>query len=392
MVRYLRRRRKDDEQLHPAAVKPRDNPTSDVGDLQQRAGNRAVAQLLTEGGPPLLVAQRKKAYSSPAAERHDTYHGLEGDMGKYAVRVGRAESDFKDVDKSLVAKALSLPRGPNGELSVDAIDLMNDKTQADAKITLLDKYAGFGVTDQRKGLFKDAQLKKALKKAGNLNILSNKSKYPELANLLKTSKGTDADVQTTESVGGVSMQVTHNTSDVNYRPRLALLEAAVGRVTAAGFKVPPLDVRIPKWSRTITVKKDCTVQIDGETSAAQYLAPNLMHLGAGGLANPQEKMRTNPETGEEEPYFMSASVDLSGTGTVVHELGHAVHYAASPSSFHNLHFTQFAKGNTIAEKVSGYATNPREFVAEVFTGLVYGRKFPQDVMDMYAAFGGPRPK
>ena len=126
------------------------------------------------------------------------------------------------------------------------------------------------------------------------------------------------------------------------------------------------------------------------TSAAQYLAPNHMHLGAGGLANPQEEMRKNPETGMDEPKFMSASVDLSGTGTVVHELGHAVHYATSPSKFHNLHFTHFAGGGDIANKVSGYSTNPPEFVAEVFTGIVYGRSFGADVIKLYAAFGGPR--
>lgn len=43
----------------------------------------------------------------------------------------------------------------------------------------------------------------------------------------------------------------------------------------------------------------------------------------------------------------------------------------------------------IASRVSGYATyHPAEFVAEVFTGLVHGQAYDNEVMEMYRALGG----
>ncbi len=54
-------------------------------------------------------------------------------------------------------------------------------------------------------------------------------------------------------------------------------------------------------------------------------------------------------------------------------------------------FASGAKAN-VAETVSGYAgQKPREFVAEVFLGLVYGRTFSSDVLEMYQGLGGPKP-
>lgn len=47
----------------------------------------------------------------------------------------------------------------------------------------------------------------------------------------------------------------------------------------------------------------------------------------------------------------------------------------------------------IAREVSRYAQkNVNEFVAETYTGLVYGKKYSDDVMDLYKALGGPEVK
>ena len=35
------------------------------------------------------------------------------------------------------------------------------------------------------------------------------------------------------------------------------------------------------------------------------------------------------------------------------------------------------------------AQNPREFIAEVFLGLVYGNNYSPDVLEMYDGLGGP---
>jgi hypothetical protein len=43
-------------------------------------------------------------------------------------------------------------------------------------------------------------------------------------------------------------------------------------------------------------------------------------------------------------------------------------------------------------EVSEYATeNDNEFVAETFTGIVFGRKFSDEIMKHYKALGGPMP-
>jgi hypothetical protein len=44
----------------------------------------------------------------------------------------------------------------------------------------------------------------------------------------------------------------------------------------------------------------------------------------------------------------------------------------------------------IATRVSKLAAeNPKKFVAEVFAGMMAGRKFDQDVMELYRKFLGP---
>jgi hypothetical protein len=255
----------------------------------------------------------------------------------------------------------------------------------------LDKCDRGGINlPQKKGMFFNKNLKKALKQAGNLNSLTGETKYPELANMLKPNKATDTPITADMDVGGVTMNVTYNPSDVNYTARLGLLRTAIQRVTAQGFTVPTLKVQIPKFSRNLTIAADCSIVENDTTSAAQYVAPNFMHLGSMGLNNPQEGKRINPDTGQEELNFTSAQVDLTGVGTVVHELGHAIHYALAPGKFHELTSTRFTGGaGALAAKVSGYSTNPREFVAEVFTGTIHGKTYPDDVIKMYKAFGGP---
>jgi hypothetical protein len=58
---------------------------------------------------------------------------------------------------------------------------------------------------------------------------------------------------------------------------------------------------------------------------------------------------------------------------------------------HDIHPTKVA--NSIASKVSDYAKHdPSEFVAETFSGLVYGKKYDEDVMDAYVKYGGVLPK
>jgi hypothetical protein len=53
---------------------------------------------------------------------------------------------------------------------------------------------------------------------------------------------------------------------------------------------------------------------------------------------------------------------------------------------------RFYMGSEIktASKVSQYgATSPIEFVAETYAGMVSGKTYPDDVMDLYRKWGGP---
>jgi len=76
---------------------------------------------------------------------------------------------------------------------------------------------------------------------------------------------------------------------------------------------------------------------------------------------------------------------------IIHEVGHLEHQKASPNSYDANSTWSFGNKNTeITSKVSRYAqTNPKEFVAEVFGGVLSGKTYPPDVMGLYARLGGP---
>ncbi|CAH1678971.1 hypothetical protein CHELA1G11_14626 [Hyphomicrobiales bacterium] len=87
----------------------------------------------------------------------------------------------------------------------------------------------------------------------------------------------------------------------------------------------------------------------------------------------------------------SPSEAMRGIAAVVHEFGHFLHEANRPALFWSLKMvsnTAFVAPD-IGMQVSGYATiNPLEFVAEVFTGLVFGLRYSEGVIAQYHAFGG----
>jgi len=75
--------------------------------------------------------------------------------------------------------------------------------------------------------------------------------------------------------------------------------------------------------------------------------------------------------------------------TLVHEMGHALHFdkvgGVKALAIKDMTLEQQA----IAARVSAYAeVNGLEFVAETFTGLVFGQTYDEEVMKQYRAFGG----
>jgi hypothetical protein len=322
---------------------------------------------------------------------------LEPELAKYARQAQFKPSDFEgDLTAPSVRAAMSGPRGAGGELTPDAIDEMTAAQAGDIEKEKSSageiSFAGLSIEDLRDFM------------AEHTNALTAKTMYPELRNVTDPNAKPDAVVTTAIDVGGITMQVEHNASDVNIAERLQLVRAAVAKVGAAGIKLPPLKIHLPKYGRSMKFKAtdsagsiDC--EIPEKSSRAVFVPPDFMHLSSEVIGTPDMSKVKNPDTGQEEYKFSSTGFDPSGVASIVHEFGHAVHFKSAPGKYHGLWGTSFT-GKTPSGKpasqvanaeVSQYGNKPREFVAEVFLGLVYGKQYSEDVMAMYRAFGGPIP-
>jgi hypothetical protein len=88
---------------------------------------------------------------------------------------------------------------------------------------------------------------------------------------------------------------------------------------------------------------------------------------------------------------MGSNISEFITAVCVHELGHVLHEIADGEYFWSKEANETPPGK-LAGLISMYAAaNKKEFVAEVFTGCIYGKKteYGQGVMDAYDTFHGP---
>lgn len=77
---------------------------------------------------------------------------------------------------------------------------------------------------------------------------------------------------------------------------------------------------------------------------------------------------------------------------VTHELGHNLHERANEGFFWDTNECSWGNDDDqrAARAVSEYATkNKLEFVAEVFTGIMYGETYENSIMDSYREYLGP---
>lgn len=350
-------------------------PMNAVLRLQRLAGNQSVARLMA--GPGASAISR---LSTRGTRRKGRYETLPGTMGTYAKRTG-TDSDFEK-PRSEVVKALSLPRNPDGSLSDASIAIMNTVQQREAQGYMADA-AARGPQNAPTSKAEAKQLEKSWKDRQWGNKATGKSDLPEIANLIKFSSIPDVAVVSTIKYGSVTLTVHHGNRDVNLKPRLTMFKQAISKIESAGFTLPAtMVVHLPKWGRDIDAKTLCESK---STPRAVFNPPNFVHLSPAVVGNPIDTVLGD--------YYknLSTELDPGGAASVVHEMGHMMHFTTSPSSFYSLHGTSFqGAGGNIAAKVSAYAFgNPREFVAEVFMGLVYGKNFDDEILAMYAAFGGP---
>jgi len=357
----------------------------------------AVTELERVAKEHLADAQRRKKeyddYKEAAMPAYETWMELSGGMDEYAKRsmftsMGTKDdaSKFHPDDITDRIKALTMERNPDGSLSDEAIRI----SDAEDTKSLKDKNLDIG---SKATMTADPSLTKEQieeLKGKHINPVTGETKYPELNNLLEEGTGeSDEEVTETRDLGGISFQVTYNKSDVNFEARLEMLRQAVEKIQSAGFTPPSLQVYLPKMGRSLSIDGECVIKEGPKKSErAVYVAPNFMHISSENMFNPL----TDKKSGSPDEFkFSSTAFDPSGVGTIIHEFGHAMHRDHAGGKFHELYGTAFQTIEQVSlasEEVSEYGTKPREFVAEVFLGLVYGKRYSDDVMRMYHAFGG----
>lgn len=313
--------------------------------------------------------------------------------GKYSVvdprLVGYAQRPSQGVDvdpvNNLMHQALT-DHDDQGRLTERALATLDQlaRTRLEDQLTITRKgqVTAQGVTaDQTRQFMEQSP-----------NAVTGKTRFPELESYLASGSGTDignpADQETvTREVGGTRVTVHWDRTDALREKRVTMFEDAVRKVQEAGYPLPNLTVHLPKYGRQLNVTAEGVMETSARKSQrAEFIPTDNVVASPEGVGNPLTK------SGDPD-YFLSTQVDPDGTGTMVHELGHFLHYQLSRGRYHDLNFTQFAPGKgATARSVSGYATeSPREFVAEVFLGRVYGRTFSDAAMEMYEALGGPQP-
>ncbi|WP_077193695.1 scabin-related ADP-ribosyltransferase [Streptomyces lydicus] len=357
----------------------------------------AVDRLTAHVQSELRDLHHRIAERAHQAQLRDQYARIHPEVSDFA---GRRLPGRVDPVNNTAHNIFTGDRTAHGALSDDALDAADDysRLQLAAK---QDRAAAGGVTVDA-GV-SDARVRELMD--GARNDLTGSMVYPELNSYLdRAHQGEALDTGShlghltpvVEDVHGTRVTVHGDPTDSLRDARVDNFRKAVTTVQEAGFHVPDVELHLPKYGRLLEVHHDLIAERSGgRLQRAEYLAPNAV------IASPD--VVGNPLTGKlaDGRYrYLSTELDPSGVGTMVHELGHFLHYANARAQYHDLAFTQFAgrsgqDGDAVAHEnlafgVSAYAAgNPREFVAEVFTGLVYGKPFSPEVMRMYHGLGGP---
>ncbi|MCB8942754.1 MAG: DUF4157 domain-containing protein [Ardenticatenaceae bacterium] len=318
-----------------------------------------------------------------ANERRDRFMLLEPELAQFASRPAPDVSNFMP-GQTYATDPLTMPRALGGKLSPQAIVASESAKQKEKDENLRLGDTGSVTVDPSLG---ESDLNKII--AEQLNTETEETLYPELKNLTEQNNKQDEIRTKVVNMGNTTVTVRYNPSDVNFDARLNLVKTAFDKVASAGFTIPPIDVNLPKMGRKLTVTSTCEVKTSDKSNRAVFVPPAFMHISSENVQNPlTDKSSKDPNKFKN----LSTELDPAGAGTIVHELGHLLHYSQVPGKYYGLSEAQF-KDNVTGERaireVSEYGSNPREMVAEVFLGMVYGRTFGREVMDMYRAFGGP---
>lgn len=242
-----------------------------------------------------------------------------------------------------------------------------------------------------------------------------------------TSKFAKKDIATTRegrtmqtvtvTAGRSSVEVEYEAGNKKIFEQIDALRTAMGMVERAGYALPAgITIHFPTVAHPGMMSQAYEVideDPDGEApepTQEMILMPNYSTIqparkgsekqyGIAGGVTAGGRARgvadSIAEKVKKDTWFNSSKKArrAMATAVIVHELGHILHTTMSPDKFYD------AKKNpgdykigTVAPDVSEYAlSSPVEFVAEVFTGMVHGRRYSEDVMRKYADLHGPTP-
>jgi hypothetical protein len=341
---------------------------------------RLVQNALTEIGLAEVEANR-------VAQVQQRFRVIDPALSGHARRTGQTV-----VEAAAAHQAYLAPR-VNGQLapaSLNTLDANSQQRVADRLGTVVGITVEPGVTA--------ADVQRAI--TSSTNPVTNQTTLPELGTYLTNMgggplsnvtgpAGTFAPQQQTHHAGGSTVTAHVDPSDPAAAQRVNALLQAVQRVAAAGFTVPAITAHLPRYGRSLTVTANGAQSRGPAVPRAEFIAPASIVLSPEGTNNPIATTVGNPPVHRN----LSTTLDPTGVGTMVHELGHFLHHTNDRARFWDLNFAEW-NGTTAATaaQVSSYATdNPREFVAETFLGLVYGRQYPAAVLALYADLGGALP-
>lgn len=357
----------------------------------------AISDLDTFVSGQLATFQTRKLQSAAndaqAQGLHDQFAKIDDETGKFAAKNAVDIKPGRYLPGSQTPGLMAhTKKNADGSLTGGAMDDLDDLQIAE-RDGLIAKARGEKIT-VADGVSPE-QLRTIMDSA--LNPLSGETLYPELATITDPSGPALGEITETKNIAGSKFSVTYDPSDPNGDVRLGALEAAVKLINRTVAKVPDLDVYFPKAGRSVEVDAACQVTVKKGIADAVFYAPAFFAVSSANVGNPKDDKSGND--------FKFLSTGLSAAdgfttalrNSIIHELGHACHYANDRSRFYNLNFARFSgtatDGRTyqdIAEsEVSGYGNNPREMVAEIFLAAVVGGKnFSPVVWEMYRAFGG----
>lgn len=345
----------------------------------------------------LAAVQARKAQNdaklAQAQLLHDEFAKIDDETGRFAKKNTTDIQPSRYLPENQSAGLMAhIKKNADGTLTDEGMKELDDLQIAE-RDALIAKARGERITVDAD--VSPEQLRAAM--AARLNPLSGQTEYPELAAVSDPTGKPPGEVTVTKTIAGSKFQVTYDPSDPNADIRLGALEAAVKLINATMATVPDLEVYFPRAGRTVEVDKACQVTVKKGIADAVFHAPAFFAVSSANVGNPKDD-----RSGADYKFLSTALSAADGFTTalrnsIIHELGHACHYANDRSKFYNLNFAFFsgtaADGRTYqqiaTEDVSGYGNNPREMVAEVFLAAVVGGKtFSPLVWEMYKAFGG----